>query len=401
LSRRNAPPASSDRIATRRGQEGLDAAAAASLRAGSRGTWPTVLELAREVRAALSPALLVEAVGSSNPDVRAATYWHLALDLARGRPLPADVVSALGRAREATSPEPADASAAFPFLLLQRARKAPGPGEDWEARAAAAVRVSTLKEGDRAALGTLLTAAEARAISLRMTHGADGKMFERAAAREPEAGSGEYGGLSFAAGLPPGTLRDLLVVTGCKPGEGVRAWGIVEYAPDGRPRRISVDHAGLTTGCAQAAGPAIGMTLAPPDLADAANPARRTVVIIPLDKEALACADEPEPSAPEPVTHGEEPGGPSVVKEPRKLKNVPPVYPARAMAEQRQGQVILDAVISPTGCIRSVRVSRSVAPDLDAAAMIAVGQWRYTPTLLRGTPVPVLMTVTVNFRLSR
>jgi protein TonB len=63
--------------------------------------------------------------------------------------------------------------------------------------------------------------------------------------------------------------------------------------------------------------------------------------------------------------------------------------------------VILDAVISPTGCIRSVRVGRSVAPDLDAAAMIAVGQWRYTPTLLHGKPVPVLMTVTVNFRLSR
>jgi protein TonB len=35
---------------------------------------------------------------------------------------------------------------------------------------------------------------------------------------------------------------------------------------------------------------------------------------------------------------------------------------------------------------------------LDQAALDAVRQWEYTPTLLNGTPVPVIMTVTVNFR---
>ena len=34
------------------------------------------------------------------------------------------------------------------------------------------------------------------------------------------------------------------------------------------------------------------------------------------------------------------------------------------------------------------------------AATEAVKQWVYTPTLLNGVPVPVIMTVTVNFKLS-
>ena len=40
-------------------------------------------------------------------------------------------------------------------------------------------------------------------------------------------------------------------------------------------------------------------------------------------------------------------------------------------------------------------------PLLDAAALEAVRQWVYTPTLLNGVPTPVIMTVTVTFRLER
>ena len=63
-----------------------------------------------------------------------------------------------------------------------------------------------------------------------------------------------------------------------------------------------------------------------------------------------------------------------------------------------QGIVILEAVIGPTGKVTEVKVLRSV-PLLDEAAITAVKQWVYTPTLLNGVPVPVIMTVTVNFTL--
>ena len=46
-----------------------------------------------------------------------------------------------------------------------------------------------------------------------------------------------------------------------------------------------------------------------------------------------------------------------------------------------------------------VKVLRGL-PLLDQAAIEAVRQWVYTPTLLNGVPVPVIMTVTVNFKLS-
>jgi protein TonB len=38
---------------------------------------------------------------------------------------------------------------------------------------------------------------------------------------------------------------------------------------------------------------------------------------------------------------------------------------------------------------------------LDQAAVDAVRQWRFTPTLLNGEPVPIVMTVTVDFKLQR
>ena len=50
------------------------------------------------------------------------------------------------------------------------------------------------------------------------------------------------------------------------------------------------------------------------------------------------------------------------------------------------------------GRVKDAKVLRSI-PLLDQAALDAVKQWVYTPTLLNGVPVPVIMTVTVNFTL--
>jgi protein TonB len=87
------------------------------------------------------------------------------------------------------------------------------------------------------------------------------------------------------------------------------------------------------------------------------------------------------------------------IKEPKKLKNVPPAYPDIARQARVQGVVILECTISPQGKVTEVKVLRGI-PLLDQAAVDAVKQWVYTPTLLNGVPVPVIMTVTVNFRLN-
>ncbi len=101
----------------------------------------------------------------------------------------------------------------------------------------------------------------------------------------------------------------------------------------------------------------------------------------------------PAPTAPErPVRlHGG-------IIAPEKTVNVPPIYPQMARETRTEGIVILEAVIDHTGLVTSVRVLRG-HPLLDQAALDAVRQWKFTPARLNNEPIPVVMTVTVQFRL--
>jgi protein TonB len=103
-------------------------------------------------------------------------------------------------------------------------------------------------------------------------------------------------------------------------------------------------------------------------------------------------APAPDPPAPKIVRVGQG------VREPRRIAGGPPEYPLMARAAHVQGTVILEAVINDHGAIERVRVLKSERL-LDAAAIAAVQNWRYTPTLLNGVPVSVLMTITINFTL--
>jgi periplasmic protein TonB len=86
------------------------------------------------------------------------------------------------------------------------------------------------------------------------------------------------------------------------------------------------------------------------------------------------------------------------IRSPMKTKDVKPTYPAIAQSARVQGVVIIEATIGPDGRVQEAKVLRSI-PLLDAAALDAVKQWTFTPTLLNGVPVPVIITVTVNFAL--
>jgi protein TonB len=90
----------------------------------------------------------------------------------------------------------------------------------------------------------------------------------------------------------------------------------------------------------------------------------------------------------------------SGMQPPRKTVDVVPLYPTIARNAHIEGIVILEVVIDARGQVESVRVLKSIQ-TLDQAAMDAVRQWKFTPTLLSGQPIPIVMTVTVNFQLSR
>ncbi|HZT76132.1 MAG TPA: energy transducer TonB [Vicinamibacterales bacterium] len=108
--------------------------------------------------------------------------------------------------------------------------------------------------------------------------------------------------------------------------------------------------------------------------------------------ERLPPPPPPAPQTPVPI------GG--RIAPPRQLVRVAPVYPALARASHVSGVVILETTIDARGNVADVRVLRSI-PLLDQAAIDAVRQWSFTPTLLNGVAVPVVMTVTVNFTLAQ
>ena len=78
------------------------------------------------------------------------------------------------------------------------------------------------------------------------------------------------------------------------------------------------------------------------------------------------------------------------------VQRVEPRYPELAKRARVQGLVLLQVTVGELGTVTDIRVIRG-HPLLTEAALSAVRQWIYSPTLLNGEPVPVLATVTVNF----
>lgn len=105
-----------------------------------------------------------------------------------------------------------------------------------------------------------------------------------------------------------------------------------------------------------------------------------------------APAPEPAPEKAAPVRAG------GKVQFPKRVHFVEPVYPQIAVAARVEGTVYLEATIDEHGAVTNLRVLQP-SPLLEAAAVEAVRKWRYSPTTLNGVRVPVVMTVTVTFKL--
>jgi len=79
------------------------------------------------------------------------------------------------------------------------------------------------------------------------------------------------------------------------------------------------------------------------------------------------------------------------------VSKISPEYPAAAKAHHVQGVVTLAMVIGKDGMVTDVQVE-SGPPELTAAAVDAVRQWRYRPYQLMGRPVEIQTTAQLNFR---
>ena len=88
------------------------------------------------------------------------------------------------------------------------------------------------------------------------------------------------------------------------------------------------------------------------------------------------------------------------VSQPVLVKQVAVPYTPEAMREGIQGAVQIHCVVRTTGMPDHVKVSRSLDPRLDAAAVKAVEPWRFKPGLKDGKPVAVQIEIVVGFGLA-
>jgi protein TonB len=78
-----------------------------------------------------------------------------------------------------------------------------------------------------------------------------------------------------------------------------------------------------------------------------------------------------------------------------------PKYTAQAMRDKIQGDVVVELIVMPDGSVGKARVAISLDPNdgLDDNALAAAQQYRFTPGVLNGRAVPVLVSIALNFRL--
>jgi len=98
-----------------------------------------------------------------------------------------------------------------------------------------------------------------------------------------------------------------------------------------------------------------------------------------------------QPSAPPPPVGGD-------VTQAKLISAVPPAYPALAKNQHVSGNVLIDALIDANGRVTTMKVV-SGPTLLHQSAMDALKQWKYRPATLDGNPVPMHLTVTIQFRL--
>lgn len=364
------------------------------LRAAPHRAWRGLLERLWSLAAPVDVTVLREALTSEDPSIRQETVWAVVASLSLELPIAAAALDATLLPEAASTAQNSHAVTWEVFgreLVARRHRKASTPDRAGLVKTEAARHhqdasvlwgLEELTRDERAALRDALGDRLPNKDVVRHE-----KLSDKERGRQPRMRT---------APLPwPRFLVSLLDASRCKVSNSPRFAAIgIEYRPDGRPARAQADSSGLPAECESALAALSRMTVAGADYP--VEEGTLQWVVLPIHREFVTCASAAaaETPVPRPLDH------PSALPtSPRKIRDVRPVYPAGALQARQQGVVVLDSTISTAGCITSVQVIRSTVPMLDFAALRAVTEWRFTPTLVDGRPVPVIMTVTVNFTL--
>jgi TonB family protein len=88
----------------------------------------------------------------------------------------------------------------------------------------------------------------------------------------------------------------------------------------------------------------------------------------------------------------------SGISMPRIISKEVPAYDEASRRARIQGTVVLYVVIDSGGTPSEIEVFRHLNPGLDASAIMAIKQWRFTPATKNGQPIAVGSLIEVNFK---
>ena len=239
---------------------------------------------------------------------------------------------------------------------------------------------------------SLLSATERTALSQRFTGKPDrlapATAGPRARPSQPQLA------VRLMAGYPAGFVDAIIRAAECgTDGSSRFAAGTVEYRDAGTAQKVSTVDTGESAACAAAMRTLLVASRLPNRHVVTSMP---LLAILPLKRDVLNCLSAPHRVV-NTIDRLRQIG--ATVKPPTKTRDIRPQYPSVAQQKAQQGTVVAEAVISEDGCVTETEVTQSVATSLDVEAILAVSQWRFTPTLLDGRAVPVIMNVTVHFKL--
>ena len=367
----------------------IDRLALAVLDLPSRNDWwEPVLAVAVQKHVAIGPVALEKALASESQAMRDDTWWFVAISGAEERP-----------SWKQLPPEPASAAtpsteAAFARELAARAYKAhPRPQPAFESLVQSGTKLSVPEFANNAFGGSLyrlLTKSERNALKVEEPAEFHSRHLP---AKVDEKGTDGIKAIRTIGSLPDGYVADVLEQTGCRSVDSGDIAGAVARFEDGVLKEVQWVANKLVPECDRAARYITSLDLLPER---AMTSGERELIAVPMHQAFLECRSRVDPPRQEasPARIGVQD-----IKPPTKIRHVAPEYPWAAQQARRQGIVIIESTISPAGCVREATVLRSVGVDLDLAALRAVTGWQFTPTLLNGVPVPVIMTVTVQFTL--
>jgi TonB family protein len=347
-------------------------------------SWRALLSALTQSELALPAETAAKALGSNAEELRVATVWYLAHGYSADPGRLPEAIKPLVLA----DPGPQSDREAFGRELLRRMLGQPAKDDDrWLKWLATKEADDLLREKSQISL--YFTIAEmklredrcAKFIELTCTFAPRGtKTIPSKPVRQPE--------FMLPGTLPAGLTQQIIEAERCN-GEWL---GVASATVDTAGRVQSINLKDVRTSCPQPLSIISRLSLV--DTPSIRAPLSSGDILLVKPNRVLPCLDE-LPAGDDALhrTGGE-------VTAPVVKKRVEPEFPqsARVMGAGHEVMVVVEAVITRSGCVRSVRlITQAPFPALNASALMAMSKWQFDPGRLNGQPVDVVFNLTIRF----